>query len=99
MRDPVITVSGHMAEMRQASSSDGAREPVADEAGETEPELGSMHVRSNTCSKPLRPRTFKTGCSRKHTRTISGLEAYSLREQIIPNGSPKITCGPLRSRA
>ena len=44
MRDPVITVSGHMAEMRQASSADEAREPAGDEAGETEPELGSMHV-------------------------------------------------------
>jgi hypothetical protein len=39
MRDPIITVSGRMSEMRQASSE--AREPVA---GEPEPELGSMHV-------------------------------------------------------
>ena len=44
MRDPIITVSGHMSEMRQASSADDAREPVAEQASEPEPELGSMHV-------------------------------------------------------
>ena len=49
MRDPVITVSGHMAEMRQASSADDAREPVGEQAGEPEaeePHSYHVHVKS-----------------------------------------------------